>query len=161
MKFFLYIVCLCFMIAVPSFANDLDRDEQILTLRYNPSTHQALSKLVWKYNYYNLDNDSALDEYLGIVNCPLYQDYYGNDFLWQRIREGARRELKAYSSKFDDRFEIIGAIELDKYDFRKSAFDLKPPYQLSNAGKIQMVSSDSIIYACGDDVRYENFPIDY
>lgn len=161
MKLFLYIFLIVACLTPSSWANDAVRDRQILTLRYSPSSHVALSKMVWKYNYYNLNNDAVIDEFMGITNCPLYQDYFGNDFLWQRIREGVRRELKFYSSKFDDRFEIIGAIELGKYDFRKSAFDLLPPYQLSNAGMLRMAASENIARACGNAVPYDNFPVYY
>jgi hypothetical protein len=139
---------------------DDKRQQELLQLHYVPSNHDTLSHLVWRYKYYSVNNDQAIDEFIGVTNCDFYSDYYDNDFLWQRIREGFRRELSYYSGTFPERYEFVGAIELGKYDFRRSAFELNKKYKLSNAGLLNIATHDGHLKACGD--RYiSKFPYTY
>lgn len=158
MKILIAILLLCFTTNL-SFA-DTARQEELLQLHYVPSNHDTLSHLVWRYKYYDVHDDEAIDEFIGITNCDFYKEYYSNDFLWQRIREGYRRELSYYSGTFPERYEFVGAIELGKYDFSRSAFEVDTNYKLSNAGLLNIATHDTHLTACGK--RYiKKFPYTY
>lgn len=152
MKFFVFSLCaFVLVLCVPAYAQnrqDKEREEALLGLNYIAANYATLSQLTWKFGMHPLTNDSAIDDYMRIANCSLYQDYYTNDFLWQRIREGTRREIKYYAQNFPDRFELTAGIELGRYDFRKSAFIIPEDYQLSNAGNLQVPARDSHIGEC-------------
>mgnify|MGYP001254134139 CR=1 FL=1 len=99
----------------------------------------------------------TIDEYIKIKNCEIYKDYYGNDFLWQRIREGTRREIRYYSSQFPDRFELVGGISLGRYDFGSSSFIIPEQYQLDKAGVLEMPVKDAFDGLCRKSYGVQNF----
>lgn len=127
---------------------EASRKEQLLKLHYVPASFRTLAQLTWRYGMHPITYDEAIDRYIKIINCPLYNAYYGNDFLWQRVREGIRNEIKNYSPNFPDRFEIRGGVELGRYDFKQSAFMLSDRYSLTNAGHVILPTQDGYQNDC-------------
>ncbi len=144
-----------FLGSIPVFA----MDEKRSTLHYNPISHVSLSKLLWTYGVHDQKDSEILDHYLSINNCDLYRLYRTNDFQWERVREGMRRELDYYSKNYPNRFEIKAVVPLDRYDFERSAFIIDPEFALNNAGSIQIPVDVSENY-CGDRETFKFFPLD-
>lgn len=138
---------------------DRERKEELLGLHYIPANFKTFSQLSWRYNLHPTSNDEAIDRYIKIINCGLYETYYGNDFLWQRIREGMRREIQYFSPSFPDRFELTGGIEIGRYDFRRSAFILPDKYKLSRAGYIRLPTEDAYETECSFPGSRTIFPV--
>jgi hypothetical protein len=155
LTFFLFAVFSCV-----STANAQDtRQKQLLGLHYIPATYESLSRVSWRFGVNPLSSDRAIDYYLQITDCPLYKDYFENDFLWQRIREGKRREIKYYAPNYPDRFEMIGAIELGRYDFASSAFVVPEKFRLNKAGFLEIPVLNNFKNECvGFNKRYAEFP---
>ena len=105
---------------------------------YQPISYPALAKMVWRYQTYKTDNDNALDEFIRISNCNLYNKYFENDFLWGNIREGVRRDLDYYSYQLPNRFEIKTAIPLGRYNFDRAAYVVDDAFKMDNAGSIEI-----------------------
>lgn len=124
------------------------RREDLLQLHYIPASFKSLAQLTWRYGLHPTSYDEAIDRYAKIINCPLYNTYYGNDFLWQRVREGLRREIDYYAPVFPDRFEMLGGVELGRYDFEKSAFIVPEYYSLTKAGYISISTEDAYNTPC-------------
>lgn len=152
--FFIFVVCV-----LPADLNAIEkREKQLLGLHYIPASYSSLSRLTWRFNMHPLSYDDAIDEYLRITNCPLYQDYFEHDFLWQRIREGVRREIRYYASNFPDRFEMVGGVELGRYDFQSSAFIVPELYRLNKAGFLEIPTNQAFEGACRTTFRSMIFP---
>ena len=134
MKFLFIVLVSIFIWNIPSLAIDEER----LTLHYNPINHISLSKLLWTYGVHDPKNNEILDHYLSINNCDFYRRYRKNDFQWERVRAGMRREIDYYAKDYPNRFEIKAVVPLDRYDFEKSAFIIDPKFALNNAGSIQI-----------------------
>lgn len=155
------LLLLVFIILSASYADveaQETRQKELLGLHYIPASYQSLSQATWRFGLHNLSDYNAIDEYMKVVNCPLYQDYFDNDFLWQRIREGIKRDIRYYGLQFPDRFEMVGGIELGRYDFRESAFVVPDQYKLSRAGHLEIPTRDYQSNKCITNARSYYFP---
>lgn len=153
-------MCLCGM-SVPSQAQELRKENAVL--HYTPVSYKAMVALMWKYKVHDISDPNIMDDYLRIVNCPLYQKYGSDDFVWERIREGVRRDLSYFSSSIPDRFEIYAFMPIDKYDFKKNAFIIPEEFALDNAGAIQIPFFDDSEFfngCIGSDQQIKLFPRD-
>jgi len=138
-------------------ASDKTRVEELLQVQYLPINYNAMANMEWKFNTLNVGNYSAIEDYIAITNCPLYSRYYTNDFLWQRIKEGVKRQLGYYAPQFTDRYEIISAIDLGRYDFQKAAFILPEDSQLRNVAYFTLGRINSLGTVCDRDIK--EFPV--
>lgn len=127
---------------------EASREKELLGLHYVPASFQTLSRLTWRFNLHDPSYDVAIDKYMRITNCPLYLDYYKDDFLWQRIREGARREIKYFSRQFPDRIEMVGGIDLGRYDFKTSSFILPEESRILNTGILSLPVGEGVPWNC-------------
>ena len=128
MKFLLFFIVSLFCLSSLS-AQDV---------KYKRVSYPDLSSLMWKYKKYETNNIKAIDNYASIHHCNLYKKYVGNDFAWQRIREGIKRDIEYYASDYSSRFEINAVIPIDRYDFEKSTLVIDSEFSLDNAGAIQI-----------------------
>lgn len=160
MRFAFLIIGLMMCVAFPVRAQvDVSRQETLLGLHYIPASYQSLTRLTWRFNLHPLSDDAAIDDYMRITNCPLYRNYYEHDFLWQRVREGVRRDIRYYSSHFPDRFEMTGGIELGRYDFPTSSFIVPEKYSLSRAGYLEIPIDNVWESICTESYRSRLFPM--
>jgi hypothetical protein len=134
-------------------------DEEKSTTNYEQINYKALSKLMWTYGVHDPKNNEIIDHYLAINNCDLYARYNNDAFLWQRIREGARREIDYYAHDYLNRFEITAVVPLDRYDFEKSAFIITEEFSLANAGAIQVPINGNVESQCNIRDRFSFFPV--
>lgn len=126
---------------------------------YEPLSYQSLMSALWKFNYYDPQDRDILDEYARIVNCGLFESYYSDDFEWERVRSGLRREIQYHANSYPDRYFVNALITVDRYDFEKSAFIISSDYKLNNAGSIEMPLPSSPI-RCESNKTYRLFPRD-
>ena len=105
---------------------------------YETATYKNLSYLTWKFGLYDLKNNDAIDGTLVIQHCELHHKYRQNEFLWQRIREGQRRDLEQFANDLPSSLTIRALMALGAYDFDKAAFILPKEYALDNAGSIKI-----------------------
>ena len=139
MRFFYLVILL--ILSGPLFAQDkaqeMNIEDERRSLNYIPATHANLSQLTWRFGLYDVNDDAVLDNYLLAKNCQLHKKYYGEDFLWQNIREATRRDIKYFANAYPQRMEIITYVPLDRYNFDKLAFEIKKNFQLKNGGAIE------------------------
>jgi len=110
--------------------------EEKAEVSYITATQKDMAKLTWKYNLHDIDSNKIIDEHIMVQNCELYQKYIGEDFEWQRIRQGTRNEINAHSGSYPDRFEINALLPVGRYDFERAAFHILDNAKLDNAGSI-------------------------
>jgi hypothetical protein len=83
-----------------------------------------LSKLYWKKNALDLNQDKAIDNYLLINECDIYKQFYSDDFEWLRIRQAGRDMLKHSKDSFSDKIKVIVPVDLGRYSHEKKGFPL-------------------------------------
>ena len=89
---------------------------------YVPATFENLSQLYWALGKFDISDDTAVNNYLMINECPLYAKFYFNDFEWAGIHEAAKKYISEHLSEFPTKFEIIKSISLDRYDVKDKVF---------------------------------------
>lgn len=133
---YLFVLFFLISLSVSSLRAMDETDKQIMTLKYVPATMENLSRLLWRYNYYDVSDDTLLDEYARVIMCDIHEQYYKDEFSWVPIRNGLRHDIQYYSSTYPDRFEIIATVPIDRYDIQRSALKIRDESQLTNAGSI-------------------------
>jgi Domain of unknown function (DUF4852) len=66
---------------------------------YTQITYSNLYKLVWSYDAYSVDDVDALNTYLMITECALYNKYFQNEFEWEKIKNATKKFLKNNKGK--------------------------------------------------------------
>lgn len=126
---------------------------------YYPSDHASLSKLLWKFGYYNQDSDDAIDAFFQLSECDLYKTYYKNDFEWKNIRESFAREMQYFAKEIPNTYYINAFIPLGRYNFEKSAFEIDDEYKLNNAGTIKVPFYTKPPQECGGtNIKADLYP---
>ncbi len=96
--------------------------ESLYDVTYYEPTIQNLSKLYWALGMYDLGDVGALDYYLMINECQIYNDYYHDDFEWKKILNITKDYIGNNRKMFPRRFAFIKEINLGRYNFNTEAF---------------------------------------
>lgn len=127
-----------------------------LTAEYVAPSYDNLARVLWALDVKDLTDDKAVDGYLKITECNLFQKFYDNEFRWKKIREGTREYLEKYKSRFPKRFEYVQPMFLDRYDFALKGFPIMPDQQFVGAGRLQFSANGAGFTKC-PDVILRNF----
>lgn len=71
------------------------------------------------------DDPAAIEEYLRINHCGLFEQYGNNDVAWSRIREAQAQDLPLDVPSFDNKLEVVGFLTLGTYDPLVSGFKIQ------------------------------------
>jgi hypothetical protein len=115
---------------------------------YVPPTYDNIARVLWALDMKDLFDDKAVDGYLQIAECDLFQKFYSNEFRWKKIREGTRDYLEKYKSKFSRRFEYVQPIFLDRYDFALKGFPVMPDQQFVGTTRLQFSANSEGATKC-------------
>ena len=172
MKYFLIFIFAMNIVSLPVLAkenepldvkvnNEIQSDtaESSAQTKYIPATHSNLSQLLWKFNVYNVDDDQKLDNFMLTKNCKLYRDHHEDEFIWQNIRQGLKREIEYYSGDYLTSFEVSSYVRLGRYNFNKLAFDIENSFKLYNEGAIIFPFEDYDDMGCILPYSTDDFPI--
>ena len=133
-------------------------EEEIKSVNYIPATHANLAPLMWKFNIYDDNDESIVDNFLKTRNCHLYYQYYQDEFIWQNIRKGVQREIEYYAGDYPDRFQIVSFIRLGRYNFSELAFEIEDYFKLDSQGAIIFPFASYGQIGCGNSYVSTDFP---
>ena len=152
-----FLICLLVCFAI-SCANPVRAQEtQDDLLNYIPATYENMAFALWAMGAYNVTDDAAVDSYLQVSKCKVFEKYREDDFIWQNIREGARREIVYFAQDYPNRFYIDSLVALGRYDFESAAFKLLPEFQFTNTGTIRFPFYSKNFRICGSDEYRDYF----
>lgn len=161
MKKFLVIFCMISLFALmpahnAAWGQNGDNAEE----EYHLTTFRNLSQLYWKIGMHSINDNMAIDNYMRINECPIYLDYYQNEFEWRRIRDAARKSIKQKieNDEFPQRFEIIRPIYLGKYNYEDEYFELKNSSKMNNITRVEVVTN-TVQEICGRKREIEGYPV--
>ncbi len=126
-------------------------------LNYIPATYENIAFSLWSMNAYDVNNTEAIDAYLQISKCPLMKKYRDDDFMWQNIREGEKREIDYFAEQYPNRFYIDSLVALGRYDFQGSRFELMQNFQFFDAGTIRFPFYMPNMRLCVKNKDYEKY----
>lgn len=114
--------------------------------KYEAVTVQTLSQSLFKIGVLRASDPLAVDEYIRIHHCGLYEQYGPDDVAWTRIREAQARELGLSAASFNEYVEIEGSITLGNYDFATSRYEITPETALNNVGTVSVAEYENGSY---------------
>jgi hypothetical protein len=125
---------------------------------FGPTNFQRLSKLYWAMGKFDVLNDEAINNYLLINECELYQKFYYNDFEWTNIVEATKKSISSTLNTFPTKFEILKPIGLDRYDVEKEVFLLKEDEVFEGARKFEVATNSDTSPVCGKSGVIKDYP---
>ncbi len=118
---------------------------------YDDITLDKLSKLYWRMNKFDINDDTAVDNFLKINECDIYKEYIFNELEWKGVRERARNHLRENVESFPDRFKFEQPLRLGDYDPASKTFSIMPDYQIDGIRKFEVFSNDMDERHCKED----------
>jgi len=129
--------------------------EDVHGSQYINASIQNLSKLYWKKNTLDINNDEAIKNFLIINECSLYEEFYKDDFEWKRIHDAARAMLKENKESFSDKFKILLPVNLGRYDIEKKGFPISESTSFTDLRRIELGSGyQGEICGIRRDIKY-------
>ena len=114
-------------------------------VKYTPATIENNSNALFKIGILRPSDPLAVDEYMRIHHCGLYEQYGNDDVAWARLRDAQARELSLSLPAFNENLEVEGSILLGTYDvatgryaIARNAFD--------NVGNVTLIQTSSGAY---------------
>lgn len=126
--------------------------------KYVDATLENISKLYWKKNILKEENDTAIDNFLRINECEMYERYYTDDFEWMRIRDAARDMLKETKDNFPYKFKVVLPIDLGRYDMMRKGFPLINKTAFKDLRRIEIGGNSYHSETCGQDGIIDYYP---
>lgn len=148
------LLLLLFLFLSPSVHANEKADD---VLNYIPATYQNIAFSLWALNAYDPSDEAAIDAYLQISKCPIFKMYKDDDFMWQNIREGEKREIDYFADQYPNRFYIDSLIALGRYDFQNNQFELLDNFKFSDAGTIRFPFYKPNTRLCVNDEAYAKY----
>ncbi|MDD3021389.1 MAG: DUF4852 domain-containing protein [Alphaproteobacteria bacterium] len=127
------------------------KDKKLTVVRYVPATPQNIVRLMWALGAYDLNDSSAVSNYIHRIECALYDKYYNDEFEWRKVQLATVSYLKKYAEGFSNYIEIIQPVQIGRYDFDLQGFSIRNENELYNMTAIQISDSRGGYTTC-------NFP---
>ncbi len=125
---------------------------------YVHPTLENISRLYWKKNALELTNDAAIDNFLLINECDIYEKFYNDDFEWIRVRKAARDLIKEGRDNFAHKFKVVVPIDLGRYDELRKGFPLINKTAFNGLRRVEIGGNSYREDICGNDGVIENYP---
>jgi hypothetical protein len=144
--------------------DDLDLTGVILDKETTPTDEyvdpdfENLSHAYWAIGKFLETNNKAVDNFLLINECDLYQKYYYNEFEWAKLRDAARLHIRRNLATFPTTFEILVPIHLGQYDTSKEQFEIMPDSQMSATRRIDALVNSASGGICGITGEIDGYP---
>ncbi len=134
----------------------VEEDTEPVSDGYLSPTLKNLAQAYWAVGALDLDDDVAIDNYLLITECPIYQKYFDDDFEWVKIRKATRESIPKNLEKMPTHFAAILPINVGKYDIEKKEFEIEEESKQRNLVRIEIVtnSSNEICNLSGEIDKY-------
>lgn len=122
------------------------------------ATVENLSKLYVKKGAVPIKRDDALDNYLMINECDIYEKFIDDDFEWQRVRDTAREMLNENKENFSDSFKVTVPIDLGRYDLERKGFPLINKTAFRDMRRVEIGGNSAYSKVCGKEGDIDYFP---
>lgn len=125
-----------------------DAAEESVPDDYISLSFENLSKMYWVVGMLSLENNEAIDNYMRINECDLYQKYIHNDFEWRDIRAAAADHIRTNIMGRQQKFEIIMPIYLGRYDLGTEKFEILPDSRFINMTRLETEYNKENLRVC-------------
>ncbi len=91
---------------------------------YSQITYESLFKLAWSFDAYSVSDDDALNAYLVVTECNLYNKFFQNEFEWEKIKIATRKFILENKDKAPRYYEYVQPIFMGRYDYSLQGFPI-------------------------------------
>lgn len=119
-------------------------------------TMENISKMYWAIGKFTMEDDVAIDNYLFINECDIYQKYFIDDFEWPNIREFAKQSISKEMISFPRNFSLVSPIGLGEYDHVNKQFMLHEDSKRHGVKRIEYMTN--IVDVCGSRSNIPGYP---
>ncbi len=135
-------------------ADKADRKEK----KYFEPTYKNFAKTYWRFSKLEIEDDTAIDNFMKITECDLYNEYLHNEFEWGSIRQSTRNFIQTNIKKFPNHYAFMQPISLGDYDFQKGGFSVASEHALKGAKRLEITSDKVYANVCGDKYSIPGYP---
>lgn len=124
---------------------------------YEKPTMETLSQLYWSLGKFDTGDDEAIDNYLKINECDIYNAFIHDEFEWVNIRQSTRDYIAKNKKKFPVRFALVQPLRLKDYDLQTHEFGVFEPYQVNSMRRFEVLlprGSDGVCNSSGSIPGY-------
>jgi len=125
---------------------------------YARPTFAELIQTLILLNGFDINEPKIADEYMRIVYCDLYRRNFGNDVIWDKIKNQVIVRALKKREYFRVRYEVIGIFNLGRYDFKNEFFPISDKTSISNVGSVSLYSPGEQSLDCGGNNLSSMFP---
>ena len=125
---------------------------------YVEANLENISKLYWKKDVLKTDNNKAIDNFLLINECDIYEKFYKDDFEWQRVRSAAKDMLEENKDSFSHKFKMVVPIDLGRYDMLRKGFPLINKTAFKDLRRVEIGGNSNNKSVCGNSRALEFYP---
>lgn len=125
---------------------------------YVRGTPDNLARLYWRLGVFDSGDSRAVDNFMLITECRMYQNNINNDFEWAQIRIAAKDSLKIRKEKFPTKFEFLLPVELGNYDANRGGFPLTPATAYNNIRRLEITGNSTQRDLCGKKEEIKDYP---
>ncbi len=125
-------------------------------MEYAPLGVASLSDVLFRKGVLKTDDSIALEEYVRIHNCGVYEQYGKDEFAWARIRESMGRDLDIRLQDFPEGLEIQNTIYLQQYDLTTNQFPVEAISRIKDTRRLMLIETNGSILPCGSS-KFQRF----
>ncbi len=96
--------------------------QQMQAQDYAEPTFMNLVRTMIRFGALDLSDENMVDDYVLITECPIYSEFFKNDFKWNQVRKAARKSVQLNIATFPVAFRFDTAISMGRYDFNAKLF---------------------------------------
>lgn len=138
----------------PASSEAKNEDETV----YHITSMKNFAKTYWRFSKFDINDDEAINNFMKISECDLYNEYLHNEFEWDGIREATRKFLEENKKKFPDHYEFMQPIALGEYDFEKEGFSIAAEHKFKGVKRFEVRSDEIHEKICGDKHHIPGYP---
>ncbi len=132
--------------------------EELDDMHYLEPTFENVSRLYWAMGVFDPEeNFDAINKYLLVNECEVFENYYHNDFEWSKIKEVTTEYLKENRRTFPRRFQFIRPIHFGRYDLEAEAFAVLDRDLRAGARRYD-INAERENYLCGHKGSIDGYP---
>jgi hypothetical protein len=132
--------------------------KRMVETTYTQVSYSNLYKLAWSYDAYSSSNEDALNTYLMITECNLYNKFFVNEFEWEKIKNATKEYIRINKDNVPRYYEYIQPIYMGRYDYSLQGFPIVDAKEFKAQKNFQFASFGSGDTSCG---HYNLNPIIY
>lgn len=115
---------------------------------YAAPTFSELAQTFVLLNGHDITDPRVADEYGRVVYCKLYEESFGNDIVWEKVRSQIVSRVLKKKEYYRVKYEIVSAFNLGRYDFKNRFFPLDSRVSARNVGILKLFSAEEPTKDC-------------